>query len=485
MTTIGQTARDGAFRTKHAQYVIVLLCLVVACTYYAALLSTGGTGLFAPVPHGLTFNSMLEHLLNGAFDVDPQTIGDEGALRDGRVYAYFGLLPALLRLPFLVSANFAALDLTRLSCLAAVTLMASFKVASAMTVWRAYGRSERLILLVLLIAAILFSGPQIQFLRALIYQEVVFWAGALAAAFVYLVLRGSCASRGFDTRVMSGLALAAGLCLLTRVSTALGLYLAFGLLWLQLIWMRARKPVSIVSITTAASPLLIPMLIVLIFAAAAGYINYERWGNPLLFTDPHAYLWPVVHNAPDRFLRLDRYGEFNPVRLGYGLVYYFFPIWPLRGADGALLWSEFQQRTIDSVELPPASFLLSDPLIIALGVFALVRLVKRDSAIDWAIAIPILLGLFAPILLMLMLISMTFRYRMEFYPFFELCAFLGFSWFLRRRKEPPVLPLVAATAIGIVSSHVFWMLYFMSPFGTASAAMGDIDVASFYLRWFQ
>ena len=41
----------------------------------------------------------------------------------------------------------------------------------------------------------------------------------------------------------------------------------------------------------------------------------------------------------------------------------------------AYLWSAFQHRTIYSVELPPASFFLSDPLLVGLAVFALVQLV--------------------------------------------------------------------------------------------------------------
>src|SRR5882672_973697 len=166
-----------------------LLCVLPASLYYAALLASGSLNFFDPVPHGLTFNSMLAHMLQGSFDVDPDTIRDEGFLRDGRVYAYFGIFPALLRLPFLLLPNFAAAELTRLSCLAAVIVMAFFKLAAAQTVWRANGSPGRSVLLTLFTIAIILSGPQIEFLRALIYQEVLLWAGALSAAFIYMVLQ--------------------------------------------------------------------------------------------------------------------------------------------------------------------------------------------------------------------------------------------------------------------------------------------------------
>jgi len=146
----------------------VMLCILVAGCYYAVLLTAGAPCLTAPVQHGLTFNSMLLHLLHGRFDVDPAVIGDEGYLSDGATYAYFGIFPALVRVVALPLPGFAETDLTRLACLAAVTLMALFKLLSVLTVWRR-GNGDR-VLLALLIAAILASGPQIEFLRPSIFQ---------------------------------------------------------------------------------------------------------------------------------------------------------------------------------------------------------------------------------------------------------------------------------------------------------------------------
>jgi hypothetical protein len=332
--------------------------------------------------------------------------------------------------------------------------------------------------------AILFGGPQIQFLRALIYQEVILWAGAFAAAFVYFALCGYYTKRGFTTRIWIGLVLAAGLCLLTRVSIGLGLYVACALLWLQQAWRawRDREP-GPVHIATLA-PLLAPAVILTVFVAIAGVINYGRWGNPLTFADSRGYLWPLLH-APDRIERAAEYGNFNLIRLGYGLIYYFFPVWVWRTADGNLLWSDFQRRTIDSVELPPSSFLISDPLIIGLAGFALFQLVRHRNVLNRAVAVPLLAGLFVPVMLILTLISMTFRYRMEFYPLFELCAFLGFGVLLSRRKLPPVAAFGAACVGGIVVSHLLLALYMLTPFGTARTVMRGMDVVTFYRSWFQ
>ena len=458
-------------------WVVVLLCLVPAGAYYAMLISLGFPSFFTAHPHGLTFNSMLLHLLAGSFDVDPRTIGDEGVVRNGLSYAYFGIMPALLRLPFLLSPDFVSTDYTRLSCTVAVSVMAGFKLASVLTVWRAVGRPERSDLPVLFAATILFGGPQIQFLRAIIFQEVLLWSAALASVFVYLVIRGYYSERGFTARLLAALAAIAGLCLLTRVSTALGLYVALGLLMLQLSWraLRAagRSPVAVLV------PLLPAAAILCFFMAIAGIINYGRWGNPFAFTDPQNYLWWIAHDS-ERLVRYERYGLFSIARLGYGLVYYFLPVWAIPTADGSLFLSALQHRTVDSVELPPSSFLISDPLIIGLTVFALVQLVKSREIINRAIAVPVLIGFLVPIALILTFSGMSFRYRLEFYPFFDLCAFLGFGVLLSRPKNPPLRSFAVAAWGGMATAHALGLLYMLTPLGDVNTLLGGMDVFSFY-----
>jgi hypothetical protein len=70
----------------------------------------------------MAFNSMLEHLRRGEFDVDPAAIGFEGVVRNGKTYTYFGIFPALLRLPLLLTGALTRLDVTRLYCALAATI---------------------------------------------------------------------------------------------------------------------------------------------------------------------------------------------------------------------------------------------------------------------------------------------------------------------------------------------------------------------------
>lgn len=451
----------------------VLLYVVPAALCYAIVLSIGG-GLTGPVDHGLTFNSMLLYLLEGRFDVDPEAIGYEGYVRDGRTYAYFGIFPALFRLAFLPFPDFATTDFTRLSCLAAATAMAFFKLLSALTVWRSAGPSARgpesSALLMLLCAAILFGGPQIQFLRPTIYQEVLLWSGALTAAFVYVVVHGWLGTRRFTAWHLAWLGLIAGLCLFTRVTTALGLYIAVGLLLLRAAWQADwKRRVTLIG----------PAAILAIFVMMTGWINYQRWGDPFVFADLQRSIL-ALSNYPDRITRVQQYGEFNLLRLPFGLMYYFFPVWVFRDNQGDLLWSAFQQRLLDAIELPPSSFLVSDPLILGLAVFGLYQL-RRDSRLphrgDLALA---LAGLLVPIFLLLTAISMTYRYRIEFYPFFELSALIGFRYLVASPSVHRRRLCAVATAAGIVGAHVFVFLYIGSPIGPASFVLRDVGVLEYY-----
>ena len=456
-----------------------LVWLLPAVIWYALLLCAGSTGLTAPVNHGLVFNSMLVHLLHGRFDVDPAAIGDEGYLRDGAVYAYFGIVPALFRLLFLPLKNFATTDFTRLGCLVAVSLMALFKVLSVVVVARRAEPKKGAVLTSLLIAAILAGGAEVEFLRPSIFQEVSLWADACAAAFVYLFLRGWQRDDGFTPRLLSLMALAAGLCLLTRVSTALGLYLALGFLWLRLVWCDARDGALRRKLAMYAVPAAILGGFILLTAA----VNYERWGSPLVFVDLSRQV--IAHTKyPDRLARVRAYGEFNPVRLLYGLGYYFAPVWMLRDGAGDMLWAAFRDRVFDSVELPPGSFFVTDPLLIGLGVCGLIGLRRREAGLRPALVWPVLGGLAVPIVLILMAIALAYRYRLEFYPLLELLAFIGFARLVVSGGARARRWCAVGAVVSIVAAQAMWVLSMLSPFGPVGGVVGKAGVVAFYRSLF-
>ncbi len=440
----------------------ILIPLGLAAILYLILITDIGFLLPPSVAErDFILNSMLDHLLRGRMDVDPAIVGQEGFTREGRVYAYWGVLPALLRLPFAWLPGWQQINFTPWYCAAAVTLGLWAKLWTVRLIAADYPTLPRWLIRTVIVALIL-SGAQIAFLRASIYQEVCFWAATFGALFVAGAVHG--VLRGFTRTTLTVMALACAGALLTRVSVAVGLFAAFGMLaLLHLSRSRSDLPGYMRSHVPAAAILLVAII-------ATALINHARWGDPLTFADYSLYNFNITY--PDRLDRTVRYGLFNIERVPFGLVYYFLPFWAVTGADGQLLLSGMRDRLIDAVELPPSSFFLTDPLLLILAVSGVAALAAQRAR-QWpfrAEATLALLGLAAAPLLMLTAISMNFRYRMDFYALIEFAAFLGLialagvQWIhtaLARRW------LIGATVTGILGSLVTMLLYKLGDFGPA------------------
>jgi len=108
--------------------------------YYALLLTNGDFNLFASEELGLTFNAMALGLLKGDFSISPDIIGNEAFVHDGKTFTYFGVFPALLRLPLAPFVNLDATYLSRLSCLAASSLATVTSSAHYLAALRRFSR---------------------------------------------------------------------------------------------------------------------------------------------------------------------------------------------------------------------------------------------------------------------------------------------------------------------------------------------------------
>ena len=295
--------------------LFVLLAAIVA-GYYALLLTSGHFDLFHPVPRGMVFNSMMEHMLQGRFDVDPDAVGYEAFLRDGRTYAYWGVFCALLRLPLMFAPGWRTVDVTVLSSLIAILLAVWFKLrALYFLLQRAPDGAGTRFLGILVGLAILFSGAQISFMRLSLYQEVCFWGAAFGAGFMLAALRGLLEDR-FPLSRLCWMALLAGLALNTRVTCGINLYGALGLLVAALAF--RSQPSS------ARLRLIAPLAVLGLFAVLTGVVNYGRWGNPFTFANYYIYALNLEPAHADNLARMDKYGLFSLERIPYGLIYYFF-----------------------------------------------------------------------------------------------------------------------------------------------------------------
>jgi|GEM_PF-3193464 len=444
------------------------LLIGVGVAFCYALVLIAPHFLAVGLPISRTFNSMLDHLLQGRFDVDPAIVGKEGFAREGRVYAYWGPLPAFLRLPVTVLPNWRSLNFTVPYCFVALSWMAAVKLWTVRFVLRQHPEIPRPLALAMYLVIAL-SGAQVCFLRFNLYQEVCLWADLFAAIFVAAAIVAL--HRGLGERERLVMAAAVGAALLTRVSVGIGLIAAFGfLLLVEAIRDRAHWRDQL---RTSIRPIL------LLGAAglATALVNYGRWGDPLTFADYRYYLYNSQY--PDRVARTAAYGLFNLRRIPFGLVYYFAPVWVVHGSDGQLLLEATRFRLVDSAELPPSSFFLTDPLLLLLGGVALVRWARQrnsDAARGGAVAA----GLAISPLLMLTAISMCFRYRMDFYPFIEFLAFSGLGMVGRDAWVGRPRLVWTLAAISILSSIAVCIAYLVGQFGPGQMLIGQ-GIGHYYL----
>lgn len=422
-------------------------------------------------PLDLTFNSMLAHLLQGRLDVDPGIVGLEGFAVNGRVIAYWGILPALLRLPLTLFPGWQQLDFTIGACLVALGGMIATKLWTLRLIRRALPDLPAWLYRGTLVVLLL-SGAQTGFLRFSLYQEVCLWAALWGALFVAAAIHAQL--HGLGRGALLVMALAAGLAMLTRVSLGIGLVAAFGgVLLVETV--RQRGDLQPWFRTAAAALVLLAGL-----GLVTALVNLGRWGNPFTFADYHHYLYNARY--PDRVARMAAQGLFNVQRIPFGFVYYFAPVWVLQGADGHLLLEAVRQKWIDAAELPPSSFLLTDPLLLTLGGHAILGWLRRaDPHRPRAVAIA--LGLAIPIGLMLCAVSMNYRYRLDFYPCFEFCAFSGLIRAARGGGAPGPRTTALLALVSVLGTLMVSAAYLVSRLGPAELLIGG-GIGNYYLHAF-
>lgn len=401
-------------RSLSSRSLEIAIVAVVAVAY-ATILTTAKFNVFFPKNYGLVFNSMLEHMLAGRFDIDPAVVADEGYFRNGLTYSYWGVLCAFLRLPLLLFPNGLKTDVTVLSCCIAASLAAAAKIHGLFWLRRHTGQTPRAWLLFLcLLAQFVVGGPLVANLAPSIYSEPIFWAYALAALFVVGAVQGLVLGR-FSTARMAWLALFAALCLLARTATGTGLYAALAVLWLAQIRpaLRART----------VAPLLVAALIAASAIVATGIVNAGRWGSPLTGQDLSGYV--MLHKYPEGVGVLARHGMMSLARIPMALQYYFAPIWPLPAANGGLLLAAAERDLFYTVELPPSSLLLTDLLPILLGLLLVRELLAGRTPFPRWTTLALSASLLAPAGVVLIYWALTNRYRIEFAPALDAVSLLA------------------------------------------------------------
>ena len=169
--------------------VAVWVATGLCCVYYLFLVTNGDFDLFAPEPLGTIFDHMAWQLLHWRFTIEPEVVGKEAFLWHGGTYSYFGIFPALLRLPLVLMYGADPPSLSRLSCWV-VCIIAAGSTSIFLHARPHLPRTQvRDFGIFIALAATLLTGPTLSMtFTAWVYNEPVIWGTALAMAFLRVLL---------------------------------------------------------------------------------------------------------------------------------------------------------------------------------------------------------------------------------------------------------------------------------------------------------
>lgn len=406
---------------------------LVALLVFAVLVSEGTPVRL--VRHGPFssdfFDAQAHSILDGHLDVDPQVAGIEGFVHEGRTQLYFGLVPAVVRLPIVAVTSRFDGRLTQLSMLVA---LAAAMWAGARILWRArrWRRGDRPVgrwepwIVGGFTAAIGLASPLL-FLaaRPVVYHETELWGAATALVALEGLLAWWAQPGG---RRLALASLAALVALNTRGSVGAGAVAALAV--------TAALALAIRHVSWRALPALAAALLVPVLAYAA--VNQVRFGDPfsIPFRDQ-----VLSATDPARQATLDAtdgsmFGsEFAPT----ALVTYARP-------DGVRLqrlfpWITFRESTdvigdatFDTVDRS-ASLPVVAPSFVLLGLVGIGALVRRRRRDPWLTAIA---GTAVGLLVTVTIAFIANRYLSDFTPTLVLAAAVG-TWtvadWLRQRSR--------------------------------------------------
>jgi len=89
----------GSFR-RHGYVVPSFLLALVVCAWFV---TWGDWKFFEQEAFCGFYDAQALSMIDGRFDVPPAAIGDEAFIFQGKAYGYFGIGPALLRIPLVVA----------------------------------------------------------------------------------------------------------------------------------------------------------------------------------------------------------------------------------------------------------------------------------------------------------------------------------------------------------------------------------------------
>jgi len=301
----GQTLRDDAH---------LLPSFLIALFVCAWFVTWGDWKFFEKDEFCGFYDAQAKSMITGHLDVPPAAIGTEAFTFQGKTFGYFGIAPALLRVPLVTAFKNMDGRWSRLMMLiaCAINLICAYRILRIVAADRAgNSRAQRMLESLFILCAGIGSTNVFLVARSFTYHEAIMWGSAFALLFTLALLRYFARPR---YRFLLLAALFAFMSLHSRATAGVGALLALCVLTGILSWRAFRKPEverSTFGVGAVARPSLHAAIagaaVIIILGSYLG-VNYAKFhtfdGVPLKYYDFYVRNPPYLQMTGARQIHL-------------------------------------------------------------------------------------------------------------------------------------------------------------------------------------
>jgi hypothetical protein len=417
----------------------------------------GDWNLFAPEDFCGFYDAQARSILAGHLDVPPASIGSESFSFQGKTYGYFGIGPALLRIPLILL--FKGMDgrWSRLMMLIAsiLNVICAYRILRIVCHERATTtRNQRLLHSLFILCAGIGSTNVFLVARSFTFHEAIMWGGTFALLFTCTIL-------SYFARPNKTLLVLAGflafMSLHSRATVGLGALLVMMAVAGILIWRAFRNPKAFESMfgfgptSNARSHSFIAGAAVTIIVISYFGVNYARFhtfaGVPLKYYDFYTQNPGYLQITGGRQLHLENVPTTLASYLG------FHGLW--LGPKFPWLFPSREATFIGSPSIVVvegfSTFPVSMPALFALAFLGCSPLLRGSDESVRRLRLPAVALLIGGGIA-LATVALTERYLHDFYPVLIICSAVGISrveHHTNLRATTTVIAALAAISIAI------------------------------------
>lgn len=435
---------------RHGCVLTTLLLTMAICAWFV---TWGDWNLFDHEDFCGFYDAQARSLIAGHLDVPPAAIGAESFTFQGRTYGYFGIGPALLRVPLVLLFKNMDGRWSRLMMLIAcsLNLICAYRILTLIRREQvANPRGHRLLHSLFILCAGIGSTNVFLVARSFTFHEAIMWGGTFALLFTCTIL--SYLARPSKTLLVLG-SFFAFMSLHSRATVGVGPLLVMTMVAGALIWRVFASPEALRSmLALAATPharshaIIASAAVVIIVASYLG-LNYAKFhtfdGVPLKYYDIFAQNAWFRQISGGRQLHLENIPTSLVSYLGFhGLWLAQFPwIFPSREAtfigSPAIIF-------VDGYSTLP----LSMPALLVLAGLGCLPLWRGGSETVRRLRLPAIALLLGGGIMLAALV-LTERYLHDFYPALIVCGAVGLSRIEQEKYARAATVLIAV--LGAIS----------------------------------